>query len=178
MKIAKQCKILEAVSTDSTRYVLVAPYLDIEEKAVISTDGRILSRVPCEVESDDVTGHIAPTAFKEAVKRSVTDHVFLRCGEKEHQSVDGTIKRPDLGKFPDWKQVMPKAPEKEFKVKLDVFLLHRLAQALGAKKVKNGAKMGFITLTFDAADALTPVSITASNGPEGNLGILMPVRIK
>lgn len=182
MLIPKQCKIIEAASTDSTRSSINRPYLDVEKKLLIATDGRIMAMLPVATGPNDVDGFIDVEAIKLATTHSKgQEEIFLHCPEGELKTHDGLslprTTESDAGKFPNWKQVLPDSPAKPFKFSFDVFLLAKLAKALGAGKTRNLDKQGQVTLTVDVADDRAPITITCGNGPSGNSGVIMPMRI-
>lgn len=58
MLIRKDALIELAASTDETRYVLCAPYLDGNK--IVATDGRIMASVAVEREEGDLDGAVTP----------------------------------------------------------------------------------------------------------------------
>jgi hypothetical protein len=178
MKIPKNCKIEAVASTDPTREVLTAPYLEVKKErgTLISTDGRALVVLPVEVSEEDTEGWVAIPALVAARK-------FARKGNDAEVTCNGACAAMDgvayprpftkpanpgpdylAKRFPNWRQVVPDKDRKTvLKVSLDPALLMAMANALGSGEQ--------VTLEFE--DELSAILVT---GKGEGFGVLMPMR--
>ena len=181
MKLNKKCKIESIASKDSTRHVLMAPYLEVKagNGNLIATNGQGLVVIPVEVSESDVSGHIPLTALKESRKGKVTEPI-LECSEKAILLQDGTsFQRADLGNFPNWRQIIPDQEGKTLRrVALNAEMLHAIASAMGTA----GVILEFDAGNFDGA----PIKVfPTSSGKYGvdapashdAFGVIMPIRL-
>lgn len=184
MQIHKAAKIEQCVSNDKTRYTLTQPYLDIREGEahVIATDGRCMAVVPVNVDSTDVSGHVPVESLKTA--RKVWGKLTLNTLTVSAESVsvgDHQWKRPDLGAFPNWMQVVPN-PEKNrtetLKVGINPEHLARVAEAIGTD--------GHVVLEIPVemqgrykGQVLNAIVVRPSDkgAVPGAFGLVMPVRL-
>ena len=181
MKLNKKCKIEAIASKDSTRHVLMAPFLEVKEGKgnLIATNGQGLVVIPVEISESDVSGHIPLTALKESRKGKVAEPI-LECSEKAILLQDGaSFPRVDLGNFPNWRQVIPDQEGKTLRrVALNAEMLFAIASAMGT----SGVILEFDAGNFDGA----PIKVfPASSGRHGvdvpasqdAFGVIMPIRI-
>jgi hypothetical protein len=175
-------KIEAAVSKEQSRYTLNAVKLDVEHGRILATDGHILASVPAEFEPGDMSGLVPVDAIKAARATTRAQKVApadIRI-EAERVKVTGLntmteFERP-AGNFPNVDAVFPKRGEHKYfgqpTITLDVDLLVRLADALGAKADKNHAA----TISLWVKDRSSAVAVRADNGPAGAIGMIMPIR--
>ena len=175
MKIHKDCKIELAASKDQTRYVLTEPYLDMTQSPVmVSTNGAIIAVVPVETDDGDKAGYVTGEALKAERKAKLG----MLCNG-ELKVINGpSFQRPELGQFPNWRQVLPpKDRETKFSVGLNVKLLWELCQAIGCETAR---------LEFgENTDSIMVYPTTCGSGlhpskPAANLdayGVIMPTRL-
>lgn len=185
MQIHKSAKIEQCVSNDKTRYTLTQPYLDIRkgEAHVIATDGRCMAVVPVDVDSSDVSGHVPVESLKTARKKVWGKLTMgsLAVGESTISAGDYTWKRPDLGKFPDWRDVIPN-PEKDrtetLRLGINPEFLQRVAEAIGT----NGHVVLEIPVESQGrykGQVLNAIVVRPSDkgAVPGAFGLVLPVRI-
>jgi hypothetical protein len=199
MKLHKDIKPELACSKDENRWILHHPYLDVENKALVATDGRIMAIIPCHPENGELSGPVSREALENGRKNSQRDGTF-HCVMNGFLAVvgGGTFSRPDYGeggRFPNWQQVLPKFEEMnatpkasglvEFAFGLE--LLTNLAKAIGHDKARG---LRFKLIVEDGA-VLGPIIVQNSHdsdlahyNPEQPdmerkhpLGILMPMRL-
>lgn len=154
----KPPKVEAAASTDQSRPVLAAVYLDAERAELQVTDSYIAARVPVEVGADEVSGFITPEAVKLSRKRdaggirvngSVQVMPYGWDGDAEVEPLV-TFPREDRGQVPNYEQLWPVNPP-VFRVGLNAGFLKRLADALGAE------------------DGAVEIAFPAFAGPDGTL---------
>jgi DNA polymerase III sliding clamp (beta) subunit (PCNA family) len=178
MKIPKNCKIEAVASTDASRPVLHAPYLEVKDGrgTLVATNGRSLVALPVEVTEHDVDGWVSIPAIvagrKWAGKR---DTVEIACNGSCTLPDGVSFPRPLAtpadapadyipSRFPNWRQVVPDKDRKTvLKVSFNPTLLMGLANALGSGEQ--------ITLEFE--DELNTIRVT---GKGEGFGVLMPMR--
>ncbi len=173
------CKIEKAIEIKSSRQYLSSPYFTGD--ALVATNGHILAYVPVEHDSseDDVEpGHVPLDAIKHARKTRQLDVSTLENGSWVVAGVQ--FPREDLGKFPDYEQIV-KTPceladkDDSITVNLDAKLLYELAQAIGTN-----SKQPIVRLTFQknghGIDTKSPIHVKASSAPEGAYGLIMPCK--
>lgn len=184
MQIHKAAKIEQCVSTDKTRYTLTQPYLDIRdgEARIVATDGKCMAVVPVESEPGDVSGHVPVESLKTA--RKVWGRLAintLAVGESAVSVGDYTWKKPELGQFPDWRNVIPN-PEKDkteiLRVGINPEFLARVAEAIGTD--------GHVVLEIPIesqgrykGQVLNAIAVWPSDkgAVKGAFGLVMPVRL-
>lgn len=184
MQIHKAAKIEQCVSDDKNRCVLTQPYLDIRdgEAHVVATDGRCMAVVPVESQPGDVSGHVPVESLKTA--RKVWGRLTLNTlavGESAVSVGDHQWKRPELGTFPNWRQVIP-SPEKDkteiLRLGINPEYLARVAEAIGTD--------GHVVLEIPVesqgrykGQVLNAIVVRPSDkgAVPGAFGLVMPVRI-
>lgn len=176
MKIAKIHKLESAVSKDDTRPAIMQPF--VQGGRAIATDGKILASVPIETEEgEDVEERKIPLeALKAARKASgkLWPDMLLTFTETHCQILGGAsfpLHHTEL-RAPRVAEIISAKLEKEeatFSVTLDVDLLKRLSEALGAEA---------LTLHFkDSNSIVTVIPSDHKNAENKSFGLLMPIRI-
>jgi hypothetical protein len=137
MKLPKNILIEKACSGDASRPVLNSVYLERMEDGrsrLLATNGRIAAIVPVLCEEGDASGYITADALKAARKAAGKLETASFTANGVCKMPDGQeFARPDLGKYPNVNQVIPKN-ETAFTVRLDPELLYRLAESIGASR--------------------------------------------
>lgn len=156
------------------RSQIAQPYLDVEASALVASDSYVLAIVPVEIEEGDASGPVPTAALIEARKRTKrrkgqrqgVSQIALN-GRAEVEDGEVSFKRPEIGKFIDWKKV---ADEKKG-APLAVFGLnpHKLVQVAEAMGCD---RRGF--LRIEVYGPLKPIHVSHANGARG---VVMPVRI-
>lgn len=181
MRLDKKCKIELVASSDSTRSHLCHPFLDVDAKVLVATDGHRLIKHPVEVDPADVSGYISADALKVARKLNRADaQLVIRATSDALELLDGTIMPRPTSKnsFPPYDRVIPNYDNRDtITVALDAKYLMELCQALGGN-AKDGTA---VSLTFplptDGDAMLDPFVVDRSAGSEA-VAILMPVNHK
>ena len=169
MKFAKIAHIEKAVEKNNFRPALGNVLLDCDEERpqLVATDGHILAVVPVDATKEEA-GLISPDVVKEARKAAPkkADQAEITCNGTLSLPDGRVYPRPDMEglRFPQWRQVLPKATGHTFTIGLNAELLQRLADALGDDVV---------ALTFSLDAPLGPVAVTGKAG----YGAIMPVRV-
>ena len=151
------------------------PWLDVEKALLISTNGKILSKLAVEITPGDISGRVPVDAIKAALKiKTAYDTVLLDCSDKAAVKImDGrTWPRADAA-FPNWEQVVPNnAGHGTARLILNASLLADLQAALG------GDDKAAITLEFQLDDEhdAKPLPILATCN--GETGVIMPMKDK
>ena len=129
MKIHKNHKV-ELVCADKFRPVLQYPHLDVESKMLVATDGKAMICVPVETEEGEVSGPVSIEALDLSRKHpDVLGMSSIHCNGS-CETLGTKFPRPDVGTFPNWRQVVPK-PAKSIKVTWNKELLSNALKALG-----------------------------------------------
>jgi hypothetical protein len=181
MKIPSVCKIEACCSTDKSRLVLSAAWLNVEKKELVSVNGMCMAVLPVETGEHDVTGFVTPESI--AMSRKISGKkgtVEIACNGSLAVTDGPTYQRPDvddLGTFPRYEQVIPKEDEYKsgFKVAFNVDLLKKIADALGTSGV---------VLEFSEKDGqlhairVRPSALKEDKAPSPMaFGVLMPIRL-
>jgi len=133
MLLPKNILIEKACSGDASRPVINHVYLQTLENQVhqarlIATNGRIAAIVPV-VKHEDTEGYISSEALKASRKGNGSFVCNGVCEMPDGQK----FSRPELGKYPNIDQVIPKdAATCSFSI--DPELLYNLAQAIGSSR--------------------------------------------
>lgn len=176
-------KVEAAAATKDVRAYINQPWLDVERKRIVATDGSIMAIVPIETGDEDVTGPIPTEAIKAARKmyRDTGDAPDLIKANGAIVFPNGyTIPRPEgIGTFPDVDRVVPKvAADAQPDVSIDARLLARLQEAIADQ----GAKYHGVSLYFQRdqdgrIDATAPILVKpGTRCDSGAIGVLMPLR--
>jgi hypothetical protein len=152
VKIDPKYRPEACVRSDGERLNLSAPYLDVNLRRVVATDGRMLVAVPVEVEPRDASGFIGPS------------------------QLDIARDRQPRGTFPDWTAIVPPFREGQdgtVTIGLSAALLSSLADALGC----DGRRQ--VALTWKPDEPFAPMLVRAAetDAHPDALGLLMPVKI-
>jgi hypothetical protein len=196
MKINKTALVEAPCSTDATRHGLGQPYLSIEDKAVISTDGRCMAVVPVEVEEGDVSGWLSAEALKAARKLGFkTASASVHCNGALALDNGASFPRPFVPKegetpsnYPNWKAVTVPAGKNRHLLTFDVNLLVKLSKALGTpclkleidfepdSKVECEENADTVKMMAWTAIRVSPGMSKEHPGIEGSYGVLMPMK--
>ena len=149
------------------------PWLDVEKALLISTNGKILSKLAVEITPGDISGRVPVDAIKAALKiKTAYDTVLLDCSDKAAVKImDGrTWPRADMS-FPNWEQVVPNnAGRGTVRISFNAELLSNLFAAMGADE-RAGVTLEFQVDDEHDAKGL-PVLVTSA----GMSGVLMPFK--
>jgi DNA polymerase III sliding clamp (beta) subunit (PCNA family) len=133
---SKYKNLIQAASTDSKRGPIMGVHFDTTKSRAVATDGRILAIVPVQVAPNSTPFTITPEAFKSIKKGKSESHIT-------EDFVDTVPYAPQLERYPNYAQVIPKASDKTISISFDATLLARLAKAIGSTQV---------TVTFNPED--------------------------
>jgi hypothetical protein len=171
MKINRNYRPEICVSTD--RPSISAPYLDVEEKRLVSTQGNMMVLIACEIDPKDVSGLIPLEAFRLARKvktvrershrKKIETPISMIC-RKRAIIINGgqyVVKRPDA--FPQYKVVM-NTGKHEYSMCLSAQYLIDIAKSIGSMEIR---------MKFYGDLKAIDIEPFTSNG---NTAILMPVR--
>lgn len=167
-------KIELAGSQEGSRYTLQAVKLDVQEKAMIATDGHIMAYVPVQVEPEDHSALIGLDVMKQlrAIKKQqkVGEPEVRTNGKIEVTSLNSKSEFPlTEGQFPNWQAVKP-AMTGPATIGIDAALLLRLAQALNGEATN---KQAIVKLWIKDANSAVGVQVSDSQA----WGAIMPVRV-
>lgn len=183
MKLPKNCKVESIVSDDKARLVLSQPYLDRENGVVVSTNGKAMAIVPVECDETDVSGHIPVEMVKLSRKTAWGKLTVgeMSVGQESVRVKDVSVKRPELGTYPKWEQVIPKAePEgkaKRIRFGINAEMLRSLSQALGSDEVS--LEIEFDTEGRYKDEVCAAIRVQPLGAPESGraYGVIMPMRL-
>lgn len=180
MKIDRDAKIELAASGDETREHLCHPYLDVENKCLVATNGHLLVKHIVEIDDGDMTGSITASALRAARKLTKkVEKLTILAGEVLTLSDGSTLPRPDDAalSFPPYEKVIPDYSNREtVTIGLNAKYLLDICKALGG-----GAGNVTVSLTFPPAaegqDMLDPIKVelVVASKPDG-VAVLMPAR--
>lgn len=175
MKIHKDCKIEKAASKDVSRLVITEPYLDVENKAMVATNGAIIAVVPVVLSESDKSGHITDENLQ-AIRK--TRNYSAECSEDWIETDNSKMVRSNLGNFPQWKNVIPPLDrETKFSVGLNVKLLWELCQAIGCETARLEFKDNLEgVLVFPTTIRSTSHPSKPAAHPDA-YGVIMPTRL-
>ena len=175
MKIPKNCLIERVASTDKTRLVLAHPYLDVERKTLVATNGCALVALPVEIDPGDTSGPITIDALAAARKVGRKGELAtILAGTDQKLINQATCPRANDINYPDWTRVMPRNPGK-IRISFNAHLLVDITKAMGCTDV---------ILEFD--DATSPIKVTPGKSKScwsispscsGAVGVLMPIKL-
>jgi hypothetical protein len=168
VKIAKHFRPERAIDKEIGRPELTHAHLDADAEVVWATDRKVVVKVPVEVEAGDVSGPLTVDAL--AATRKGDERVAAEAEELKTESA--SYRRPRVPAFPPLEGLLPRDEEIVWSVGLNVSLLYRLAQAMGAEEV---------VLEFTAVggieDKQQPVRVTPlGKKSQGAQGLILPVR--
>ena len=174
MKIARHYRPEACASKDKERFGLTDPYLDVEGRAVVATDGYRMVAIPVEVDDQDVSGYVARDLLKVARKKCKKEDFEAEIRERKELVPQGIEYPPDDARtFPDWRKVLPSFSEGEpgtVTIGLNANLLKGIADALG------GAGVVALTVKVDSLET-SPIRVRALSGNEREIAVLMPCRV-
>lgn len=177
MRLDKKSKVELVASTDVTRPHLLHPYLDVEAKVLVATDGHRLIKHPVIIDDGDVSAFVSVASIKAARKLAPKgEDLEINVGAKTLRLIDGmTMPTPKSDyPFPPYEKVIPNYNSRTtVTVGLDVGLLLGLLQAMGGT-----TKDATVSLTFPLQDGggvmFDPIVVV--RGESEAVGILMPSR--
>lgn len=161
MKINKKYKIEGVVLKDKTRETL--NYINVYQNGrtwAVATDGRMLAKVPVEIEGDELS---KGTAIK------ADDFAFQRKNPaiKKQEEIFCFL-QPIVGQYPNVEQIMPSDEVKPvFSFGIDPSMLLSLANAIGQDKIR-----------IDFYGESKALKVRAMNEKEEAHGLIMPVSLK
>lgn len=79
MKLSKTAKAEMCVSHDKQRPILHDAWLDVENKVLVSVDGRCMSILPVEISEGDTSGRVTKEALVAARKVAVGNTIEIEC---------------------------------------------------------------------------------------------------
>ena len=162
-----------AAIKDYSRPYLQNPYLDVEGKQLIATDGHKLVFVPVVPEDGDVSGYVTGKALAAARKLAKRTEPSIRCNGAL-ELTDGTVlPRPENQAFPvdGVKRVIPDTKGCKI-VSFNAQLLLDIAKAIGEGK----DTIATVVILHLPEDNTRAIKVTKS-GTEA-FGVLMPVRME
>ncbi len=169
-----------AATKADPRYYLREPWLDVDGKRLLATNGHAMVVIPVEVDPDDTTGTVPMEAVKAVRKVHKKDgHLLL---EAAHANAYGGRYPREECKYPDVDQIIEPLPkgEGEADIVLDAKMLYDLAQALMACKTTEAARVRLYfrkdeegTVDKTAAIRVVPMGL---NCAADAFGIIMPCR--
>jgi len=177
MKLHKDCKIELAASKEDSRYVLTEPYLDMSKDPVlVATSGAAIAVIPVEVCAEDIPGHVGVDALK-LMRKSKRDQAVLTKDWIDVEGV-GRVLRSDLGKFPNWRAVVPdKDREVTFAVGLNIKMLWELCQAIGCETARLEFKDNLEGVLVKPTSVHSPHYASKPCANENAYGVIMPTRL-
>ena len=135
-------------------------WFDAEKQTLSATNGKILSVVPCEAETGDVSGWVEPEIINAARKNKLpppmADFARIRLPELQQATGDNTYDRPIDIEPPNYDAVAAAVRPGDigtFSLCIDAELLSLIAKSLDA-----GGGQGVI-LTGVIGDAWAPISV-------------------
>ena len=175
MRIDKQSKVELVASTDESRDHLLHPYLDVEAKVLVATDGRRLVKHPVLLDDGDESAFVSVDAMKAARKLAPKDgDLDISVGVDTLRLINGTtLPTPKSDyPFPPYERVIPNySTRTTVTVRLDAKMLLSLCHAMGDGKDGTTVKLTFPQVEGDMLDPI----VVEYAGSEA-VGILMPSR--
>lgn len=159
-------EIEKACATKDVRSYLNQPWLDVENKRLVATDGHIMAVHPVELGDDDTTGPVTLEAIKAA--RKTSGNAIIVNGRLEIEGV-ASFPRPDVGRYAQYEKVIPKKPDREPDLAIDANLLLNLAKALNGKGQKPQGIMLWLPKKYGSA--------IYAQGKSDAVGVIMPMKI-
>jgi hypothetical protein len=181
MKIDPRLKIEKIAGDRDARRYLNEPYLDVENKCLVATDGHKLVCIPVKVSPDDTSGPVPVAAIMDARKRKLKLAEIVCNGDAMLLPPDGGeplahYERVVLGKFPDYSRVLPDPNAKPVvSVCLNAQYLLELAHALTIFGGRGGNRKAPV-VRLDIFDDARAVRVTVESEPE-RTGVVMPCKL-
>ena len=180
MKIDTKLKLEKIASPNDLRPALQNPYLDVDNKCVVATDGHKLVKIPVELSEGDTSGPVPLAAIKDARQRKLANAEIRLNGDAT--LVDNTTgeplahyARPADVKFPDYKRVIPGEDAPILSIGLNARYLHELALALTTIGGRGDNKKEPI-VRLDIFDTARAVKVTVESEPD-RIGVIMPCKL-
>lgn len=183
MKIDRRLRPERVVSTDDTRYQIEDPYLDVEHKVLVATNGWALVALPVEVAEGETSRYVGCRLLDMARTVSPDEEIEIL---GDQVGPDGPSWPTDQDrKFPAWREVLPKKKPGDpgtVTVGLDATQLRAIALALGAGAYgyedDDAPCQVAITIDLDDPDGASAlhVDLLAPRAP-GAVGVLKPCRV-
>jgi hypothetical protein len=158
--------LLKAASTDKTREVLHVAYVDAKERAIICTNGRMLSRLNIPGDAPVKKCRITPEDWK--IAKAMHSKAML------YDYAAGTLNGHPIGNggeypynYPNWKQVIP-SETPDLRICFSPKLLADLVASMGGEDKPLILECAHPTRQTD------PCPIVARSGD--GFGVLMPMR--
>lgn len=164
-------------STDETRYNLMDPWLDVEEKLLLATDGRRLVAVPVEVEKGEKSRFLSRKLLRLCRRAVGIDREMEIRGETGPEGISVTTDQDRGPGFPrSWKEIRDSGKRRgapgTVTVGLDAAFLLSMARAMGRPK---GHGLPHVAITIDITSRDAPLVVTSLDGrAEHGTGWLMP----
>ena len=175
--IPRECYIELCCSNDDMRWALLHPWF--ENGSLIATDGKRLAMIEVEWDKDDLTGYVPKELIKAARLATKKDGFIMidlsdtKVAKAQTKTGMITMDRLQDCQFPNYAAVIPKERVYDAKVVLDVFMMHELGKALGAKADDPSVEFIIDWRNFEPGPVLTPTMIVGKHG----FGMQMPVRV-
>lgn len=149
-----------AISTDETRYVLNGIFVSFKEGklTLVATDGRRLAMVENELEfpASHETDIIIPTKAVQELQRLLEDDgeiiVKLTANQISFEA-NGNLLVSKLieGNYPNYRQVIPSAPQERIKIERNTFLQTIRRVSLLASDSSNSVRLSFSEHNIDVS---------------------------
>lgn len=171
MILGKHNKIEKLIDKKKSYSMSAGAYLDVDKRTIKVTDGNALARVPVEVHAEDTSGYVTIDAITTARK---LNSPILCNGALETRGM--VLPRPEFKDYPPVDALIDSIKgEPVVTVGIDVDLLHRLAQALGANNLATGPKSQQI-VKLEIRGSLDLIKVTLPDDDE-SVGIIAPCRV-
>ena len=178
MRLSKTSKIELIASCDEGRPHLLHPYLDVDAKVLVATDGHRMVKHPVTIDDGDVSAFVSVDAIKAARKLATkVEDLEVGVGADMLRLINGmTMPTPKCKmSFPPYDRVIPNySRRKTVTVGLDAKLLMGLCQALGGS-AKDGTTVQLTFPTVDKGEAMLDPIVVEYGGSDA-VAILMPSR--
>ena len=178
MRLNRTSKIELLASGDETRPHMLHPYLDVEAKALVATDGHRLIKHPVLLDDGDESAFVSVAAIKAARKLGLkSDDIKIKVGSKSLTLIDGSVlptPESDLS-FPPYEKVIPNYKGRTMvTVGLDAKYLLEICQALGGSTKEGTSVCLSFPLPDTGKDMLDPIVV--GYGLSDAVAVLMPSR--
>lgn len=172
MIISKLARVEKAVDRQFTRYAMAQCHLDTDGKRLVATNGKYLVAYPVEIEEGDESGPIEVKAIVAARKAAPKNSQTFSIKANGHYIFQdgGTMPRnKDLGRFPDWKAIVPsenKPAKQRERLGIDASYLATIQEAIAADSV-----------TLEFIEGTNAIRVKGNGGNEGTreaIALIMP----
>lgn len=180
MKVTRN-EIEKACGTKDIRPCMNAPFLDVERKRLVASDGHIAAVVPVEIEAGDHTGGVPIEALKRA-RKACGRHsdASLKLNGRAELDDGSTMPRPDAGvNLSDAIERISENMDAASTIELcfDAGLLKRLADALCDAGDRNRGVILTVRMDGDGKVIEGAMRVQPRDGDaNGRFGIIMPMR--